>query len=407
MTAGMLDTSMTLYGLYGWSDQFRNNADLVRATGFRWLRGNNNAETDQDVLTAAQNGINVALCVLDKDLARKNDMAGWRSKVNGWVKRYGPNGSLWKENPKAPYLPVRYYEIWNEPNIEFLDPPEGMLRDELYFNLLKTAYEEIKKIDPSLKVVAMNTAGGASDHGSLEPRGMFIKIKYMGFLRFIEGVHNLGGEKYYDILALHPYTQPRPPDVGGVAEGVRMVREEMAKRGVGDKPIWFTEVGFSLDYPGCPLCVTEDQQADYTLRLFGLAARLGVEQVQLMYVEDIVYGPDNSSRQFGFYNNHQPRPVAQAVKLMIELMPHPELIETISDGNNTHNSLYAYRFKGRGNSRVIMAWTPGEPFSTSLPVNAEKATLWKRDGRSKELKTKDGALRLTVSGSPVFIVTTP
>src|ERR671910_430062 len=33
------------------------------------------------------------------------------------VRRYGPNGSLWRENPGAPSLPIRSWQIWNEPNL--------------------------------------------------------------------------------------------------------------------------------------------------------------------------------------------------------------------------------------------------------------------------------------------------
>src|SRR3954470_2905042 len=31
--------------------------------------------------------------------------------------RYGPNGSFWTEHTDLPYLPVRTWQIWNEPNL--------------------------------------------------------------------------------------------------------------------------------------------------------------------------------------------------------------------------------------------------------------------------------------------------
>ncbi|MEO0124078.1 MAG: hypothetical protein ABIL69_08775 [candidate division WOR-3 bacterium] len=35
--------------------------------------------------------------------------------VYKFVKRYGPNGDFWRENQNLFYLPIKYYEIWNEP----------------------------------------------------------------------------------------------------------------------------------------------------------------------------------------------------------------------------------------------------------------------------------------------------
>lgn len=35
--------------------------------------------------------------------------------VYRFVKRYGPNGEFWNSNPGLPYYPIRYYEMWNEP----------------------------------------------------------------------------------------------------------------------------------------------------------------------------------------------------------------------------------------------------------------------------------------------------
>ncbi len=59
-----------------------------------------------------------------------------RRKARQNVQRYGPQGTFWKENKDAdPNSAIRYWEIWNEPNIEFLTPPDdpnGMLRTEFY-----------------------------------------------------------------------------------------------------------------------------------------------------------------------------------------------------------------------------------------------------------------------------------
>ena len=39
------------------------------------------------------------------------------------VRRYGPNGTFWSQNPSVPKLPIRAWQIWNEPNLKALLGP--------------------------------------------------------------------------------------------------------------------------------------------------------------------------------------------------------------------------------------------------------------------------------------------
>ena len=152
------------FALYGWYGDILDNIDNVEKTGIKWVRcggrGGVDSESDKCVLEAAKRGIHCVPVLFDKEAAKKNDMNKWRESVRNVIKRYGSGGTIWKENPSAQSLPITYVEVWNEPNIEFLEPPEGMLRDEMYFNLLKIAYEEVKSINKDIKVVGFNTAGG-------------------------------------------------------------------------------------------------------------------------------------------------------------------------------------------------------------------------------------------------------
>jgi hypothetical protein len=34
------------------------------------------------------------------------------------VRRYGPDGTFWSQNPDVPKLPIRSWQIWNEPNLK-------------------------------------------------------------------------------------------------------------------------------------------------------------------------------------------------------------------------------------------------------------------------------------------------
>ena len=43
--------------------------------------------------------------------------AAYTSFLSALVGRYGPNGSLWAEQPGLPRVPIRDWQIWNEPNL--------------------------------------------------------------------------------------------------------------------------------------------------------------------------------------------------------------------------------------------------------------------------------------------------
>jgi hypothetical protein len=52
---------------------------------------------------------------------------------------------------------------------------------------------------------------------------------------------------------------------------------------------------------------------------------------------------------------------------------------------------------------VVAAWAVKEPVEVALPWRGPKAVLTNRQGQSQELPAADGTLRLTLTGSPVFI----
>ena len=49
--------------------------------------------------------------------------AAWTTFLGALVARYGPHGTFWKLNPKLRYAPVRYWQIWNEMNIDSFTKP--------------------------------------------------------------------------------------------------------------------------------------------------------------------------------------------------------------------------------------------------------------------------------------------
>jgi len=147
---------------------------------------------------------------------------------------YGPNGT---HPPKDAEGDARYalyvrsvvehfkdripvWEIWNEANLSYFfdgaDPVE-------YARVLKIAFRTIKSVDPRLKVAFGGTSGIPYD--------------------WIRKVFSAGATNCFDIMNIHPYSHPYAPEesLGG---GVKKLREEMGRYGIGSKPVWVTELGW-------------------------------------------------------------------------------------------------------------------------------------------------------------------
>jgi polysaccharide biosynthesis protein PslG len=156
---------------------------------------------------------------------------------------------------------VSAWEIWNEPNHPsfFSGTPRSFAK------LLKAAYPAIKDEDPSALVVS-----GGPAYNDLE---------------WLRGVYEGGGKPYFDILATHPYMAPadlppETPDNGTkwTLRHVEAVRSLMKERGDADKPIWFTEFGWSSHRNGSVDApwrqgVSEKKQAKYLVRTLKLVEK--------------------------------------------------------------------------------------------------------------------------------------
>lgn len=118
-----------------------------------------------------------------------------------------------------PYLDV--VEVWNEPNLPYAWKPAPDAAQ--YAELLRGTYETVKAAAPDIRVMMGGTAGADTD--------------------FIEGVYKAGGGPFLDIVNIHPYSWPNPPD-GDLDAKIRKTRALLAKLGDEAKPIWITEHGW-------------------------------------------------------------------------------------------------------------------------------------------------------------------
>lgn len=123
------------------------------------------------------------------------------------------------------YPLLRYWEVWNEQNSPSFwhDASSG----ENYAKLLERTYREIKAINPEITVLYGGTAGVP--------------------LPFIEASLKAGAGNCFDVMNIHPYHWRGVPEM--MFSDLSSLRALMRKYGVGEKPVWITEVGWATAQP--------------------------------------------------------------------------------------------------------------------------------------------------------------
>ena len=241
------------------SAQARLGVQIARQP-FEWWRVERSpgewdfADYDAYVAGAARAGIGVLPVLMAPPEFRSSRPAHSRSRamfppksnaayarfVRAAVRRYGSSGSFWRTHPKVPYLPIRSWQVWNEPNIPnfWRSGPDA----SEYVALLRVASQAIRSADPGAEVVA---AGLPNSHLGVP------------FRDYLEGMYEAGARGLYDSLAIHPYAR----DVGGLLHLVENARLQMNAED-DTAGLWITEFGWSTGGDASAFRVSERGQAD-------------------------------------------------------------------------------------------------------------------------------------------------
>ncbi|MCB0045270.1 MAG: cellulase family glycosylhydrolase [Caldilineaceae bacterium] len=139
---------------------------------------------------------------------------------------------------------VRYYQIWNEPNI-YPEWGEQPVNPEAYTELLKTGATAVRAADPDAVIIAGALASTIDLDGVARPGGNF------NDLLFLQRMYAAGAAPYFDIMAMQGYglwsgptdrrMQPRVMNFGRN----QFVRDLMVQNGDGHKPIWISEMNWN------------------------------------------------------------------------------------------------------------------------------------------------------------------
>jgi hypothetical protein len=160
---------------------------------------------------------------------------------------------------------IRYYQIWNEPNLAF-EWGEQNINAAAYARLLQVAYTRAKSADPDCVIIA----------GALAPT-IDPGPRNRSDVLFLEEMYRDGAAGYFDVLSTMAYGLRSGPDDRRIADQdvnfsrPILLREIMVRHGDAAKPIWLSEMGWNAlpsDFPETPRYgrVSEAQQARYTVR---------------------------------------------------------------------------------------------------------------------------------------------
>lgn len=175
---------------------------------------------------------------------------------------------------------VDHWEVWNEPNSTFWSSTP-----ERYVQLLRAAYEGVKRGNPQAMVIGASLSGVD--------------------LFYLRNLFRLGAAQWMDALSVHPYTFGWPP------ESTRLIQElrgaAAAMHAAGKSPgLWLTEIGVSS--------WNERKAADWSERTIILAAQSRAVEAWFWFC---FYLPYPSA-----YSLHRPdwtpRPVAARLKGLIQ-----------------------------------------------------------------------------------------
>lgn len=166
---------------------------------------------------------------------------------------------------------IRYYQLWNEPNIypEWGNQPVDPVA---YTRLLCSAYARIKAADPDAVVIS-GALAPTDQLGTLRPDGGNNLMDVV----FLQRMYDAGAQGCFDVMALNDYMLWSGPSDRRLRPHVinfsrpLWIRDVMVANGDAGKPIWLTEMNSNTVPEGLPTNfgrVTEEQQARYAVQAF-------------------------------------------------------------------------------------------------------------------------------------------
>jgi polysaccharide biosynthesis protein PslG len=206
---------------------------------------------------------------------------------------------------------VHAIEVWNEQNLAVENGGNVVPEDAgHYVEVLKAGYTAIKAVDPNIVVIA----GAPSSTGVTQPD---LAVDDLTYLQAMYAYNNGEIRDYMDAQGFHPASTLNAPqysfpdNVGPTPEGcpgscwkdspthffrhIENFIQVMYNSGMGDKPIWITEMGWATanTTPGYDYgnFVSDEQQAAYHAEALREIVLRYDKYVDAVFVWNLNFGP--------------------------------------------------------------------------------------------------------------------
>ena len=292
---------------------------------------------------------------------------------------------------------IKYWEIWNEPDIVFLTPPAGETNEQAYLQLLEHAVPIIKKENPDALVLG---SPAYILHKRANPQGYQPD--------FTDRLIDDGGMKWLDVVGVHTYFARNERLFDDPPRLAKLDTIRAAMKAAGKKPVlWESEwgiVGFTLPCNDVRLPTGNQMTGDEVAReivawnVAQLAA--GLEKLFPYDAEDNFYLPFQVTKYY--FDYRQPRPVFTAYAILTKVL---DGLRYDADDSQVQESGRVIAFKGpAGEVRVAYAQL-GKSFTLPLPAGTVAVDYMGREvaATGGQLEVKEGPIYFAASDRFAFL----
>jgi hypothetical protein len=305
--------------------------------------------------------------------------------------------------------------IWNEPDFRPGDPGAGgsftwLGSDAEFAQLLKLGYLAIKQANPRAHVSFPGTSYWVD---ALNNRPQF----YDRLLNLLGQDPDAASNNFYhDVVSVNLYRAP--DDIYRVYSLLKSIQKQ---HGI-DKPVWLTETNampsddtaVSCPHSDTPIQTTMNEQANYAVQAFAMAAAAGYQRYEFYQMVD--QNPCNEPAVWGITRDDgSRRPVSDALKTAVtafsgySAVHFAPLVRETQDWSAWPDDpssmmpnwqVYQVAFDRPGNQRVTALWSgDGSGLRVRIRKNGSSAVLLDRGGGQHAVQDSQGWWLIDLAGA--------
>lgn len=276
------------------------------------------------------------------------------------------------------------YMIWNEYNHVPFNPDGGTVDD--YIRLQEACYKAIKAADPDAFVWGM---GGITHIAN--------------YYDWMEEYLQKGGGESCDGFDIHPYAPGSPAETS--YEIALKSQEMFEKYGYGDKPVLYSEIGYTSN------AITEEQQRNYTIQLAAMTNDLYDEIA--WYVNQEKDDNGDAEKKFGWIKGWTkggaaPKEPYSAKPVFIAAANWNRLMMGASESHEvvpSNDSVKMWQLTDKNGQKVTLAWNKtAQKKTVAFKVDCENVRISDIYGNEIETKTENGLVNYMLTEEPIYII---